>query len=403
VKSGIESAYTDGQREFKTVIKGLDAANARLESTMDVLRSTMAESALRPTGEEPRSLLDFIEESSIEATRDALKESIRESKDAQTEFDSSILAFDDNLRDLKTAIGSSNKTSSSRHTSPIPEHLNELETHAQEMALLLESLSRHFDLCVNAIRHTEGGYAAVRQAASNPEPGAEPVSVSGVMNAEENPHEEPLSEEERREMLDILENDAAEVEDVVIELRERLNDMELKHEAILEYVSSLANTYKEVMTAYDLLERVGMHLSGYIIASQDFRLRWEELKTQIQEQMEDLERIRVFYEGYYSSYNGLILEVYRRKQAEEKVKSIARKAMDQMEKVYEADMKEREGFQLDSGEYLPYDLYPGVNAAAPRWELREVGEKMGSTPDLDRTVVEAAARRDRERRREDHR
>ena len=271
------------------------------------------------------------------------------------------------------------------------------------MALLLESLSRHFDLCVNAIRHTEGGYAAVRQAASNPEPGAEPVSVSGVMNPEENPHEEPLSEEERREMLDILEKDAAEVEDVVIELRERLNDMELKHEAILEYVSSLANTYKEVMAAYDLLERVGMRLSGYIIASQDFRLRWEELKTQIQEQMEDLERIRVFYEGYYSSYNGLILEVYRRKQAEEKVKSIARKAMEQMEKVYEVDMKEREGFQLDSGEYLPYDLYPGVNAAAPRWEFREVGEKMGSTPDLNRTVVEAAARRDRERRRGDQR
>jgi len=70
----------------QTVIKGLDAANARLESTMDVLRSTMAESALRPTGEEPRSLLDFIEESSIEATRDALKESIRESKVDPTKF-----------------------------------------------------------------------------------------------------------------------------------------------------------------------------------------------------------------------------------------------------------------------------------------------------------------------------
>lgn len=80
MRSGIERIYTDGQRDFKTVIKSLDAANTRLESTMELLRNTMAESALRPAGEAPRSLLTFVEESSIEVTRDALKESIRESK-----------------------------------------------------------------------------------------------------------------------------------------------------------------------------------------------------------------------------------------------------------------------------------------------------------------------------------
>jgi len=65
---------------IQNVIRTLDAANARLESTMDVLRSTMVEAALRPDGEEPRSLLDFVDEEGVETMRDALKESIRETK-----------------------------------------------------------------------------------------------------------------------------------------------------------------------------------------------------------------------------------------------------------------------------------------------------------------------------------
>lgn len=62
------------------MIKTLDAANSRLEATMDILRSTMVEAAFRPKDEEPRSLLDFVDEQGVETMRDALKESIREAK-----------------------------------------------------------------------------------------------------------------------------------------------------------------------------------------------------------------------------------------------------------------------------------------------------------------------------------
>lgn len=62
------------------MLKTLDAANERLESTMDVLRSTMVEAAFRPAAEESRSLLDFVDEQDVETMRDALKESIRQSR-----------------------------------------------------------------------------------------------------------------------------------------------------------------------------------------------------------------------------------------------------------------------------------------------------------------------------------
>lgn len=264
------------------------------------------------------------------------------------------------------------------------------------MALSLESLSRHFDLCVNAIRHTEGGSAAVRRAASNPEPGSDPVSVSGVMSPLDAASDVEISSAERAAMLEVLENDAAEVEDVVIELRERLLDMETLHETILSHVSSLKSSFKETTSAFELLESVGTRLSHYMAASTDFRQRWSEIKAQIGTQMDELESITAFYASYYSSYNSLLLEIHRRRQAEDKMKSIARKAREAMQKLYDADLKEREEFHELVGEFLPGDLYSSVKAAPARWEVKKLQEEglvEMSTPELEREVVEEARRR----------
>lgn len=323
-------------------------------------------------------------------------------QEAQTEFDTSILAFDDDLRSIRSAMKASPSPSQTQdeNSSPIPTHLHSLETHAQEMAGLLNNLTDHFDMCITAIRHTEGGYAAVKKAASSQPPGSDLVSVSGVMNTE-NEIGEPISEEERQEMMEILEKDAAQVDDVVMDLREILNEMEATHEAILEHVAALASTYNETTAAYKLLEEVGSRLSNYIMSSQDFRLHWEETKLNIQEQLTELESMRVFYESYSASYDDLILEVSRRKTSQDKIKQIARKAMEQIEKVYEADLREREEFRIDSGEYLPADLWPGVHVTPPRWEFGLADEKDGNVPELGESVVEAAGKRNRERDRTD--
>ena len=291
---------------------------------------------------------------------------------------------------------SSSQSHASLATSPIPESLNMLEIHAQEMASLLDSLVSHFDLCVNAIRHTEGGFAAVRKAASSLPPGADPVSVSGVMSAEsQNLNEEPLSEEERTEMLQVLENDAAQVDDVVAELREHLNEMETKHEAILEHVSVLTAEYSSTTAAFTILENISAHLPGYIMSSSDFRLYWEETKQQIREQLEELEGMRVFYENYHASYDALIMEVYRRKKSEDKVKAIIRKAMEQIEEESALDTRERVAFKGDVGDFIPQDLWTGVGASVPRWEFVQRDGEGNETPRLERTIVEAARNRDK--------
>lgn len=68
----------------KEVLQSLDVADIRLQKTMDVLRSTIVESAFRPEGEEPKSLLHFVDETGVETLRSNLKETIDESQVCRT-------------------------------------------------------------------------------------------------------------------------------------------------------------------------------------------------------------------------------------------------------------------------------------------------------------------------------
>jgi autophagy-related protein 17 len=75
-RRSMTKTYDSGKRGFKRVIKSLDAANEQLETTMDVLRDRIVESAFRPKGEERRNLLDFVDVAQVETMTSTLKDNI---------------------------------------------------------------------------------------------------------------------------------------------------------------------------------------------------------------------------------------------------------------------------------------------------------------------------------------
>jgi autophagy-related protein 17 len=280
------------------------------------------------------------------------------------------------------------------------------------MALLLESLVSHFDLCANAVKHTEGGFAAIKRAASdNLLPDG--VTISGVMADPDTSASHdlaPMSEDERTEMLTILLSDAPQVLDVVQELNARLISMEESSLLITNHLNDLRAAYASTTTAFNTLESIASRLPSYINASTVYLSRWESFKSLLEEQTLELDNMRVFYEGYFTSYDGLILEVSRRRQVEDKMKHILRKAMEQVQRLADADRKEREGFRRDVGDFLPADLWEGLTSEAPRWAVvldgvegeggGEEGEReVMETPELGKKVVEDANKREMERRR----
>jgi autophagy-related protein 17 len=80
VKNGVDHVFKEGERDFQDTLQSLDAADNRLKKTMEVLRSTLVDAAFRPSNEEPRSLLDFVDEAGVETTRSALRHCIDQSQ-----------------------------------------------------------------------------------------------------------------------------------------------------------------------------------------------------------------------------------------------------------------------------------------------------------------------------------
>ncbi|OBT96007.1 autophagy- protein 17 [Pseudogymnoascus verrucosus] len=397
VRSGIQVVYDDGQADFENVIKNLDDADDRLKKTMSTLRTTIVASALRPPSEPPRSLLDFIDENAIEATRSALKNTIDLTQSARSSFASSIRTFDTSRQALKSAISSA-PAPTPAHSSPIPPLLHDLRNHAAEMALLLESLTSHFDLCAKAVKHTEGGFLALKAAASNNQLPAG-VTVSGVIpSPAASSHLTPISPAERSAMLRVLAADATELPAVVQDLDLRLQEMEALLPHISHHVSAARSAYTATTAAFSMLEHLAASLPSYIAASTSFASAWQSAKAALNDQADELTNMRTFYDGYLASYDGLVLEVARRHGAERKMKNVLAKAMEQVERLREADTAERKAFRREVGAFLPSDLWEGLVGDAPRWEVGVFEEGGGSTPGLERGIVEGSLGRERERR-----
>ncbi|KAH7009363.1 autophagy-related protein 17 [Microdochium trichocladiopsis] len=371
IRKSMIRTYDSGKREFKLVIKSLDASNSRLEETMAVLRKRIVDKAFRPPGEEPRDLLDFVDEAQVDAMRDALKENIAALQSTQTSFDGDLLRLETDLRDLSKALApipAPESPSASADQQSLLHLLESMVNNSHAMAELLASLTKHFDFCVTAVRTTDGGadLARIKAAeASASQGGTEDVSISGVI-ADQESHMagqfENMTHEDRAQMLEVLVQDASEVEDVLQELTERIQEMEAEAAQLDEQTNRVKATYMATLDGFRVLEDIGSRLSSYVAAETEFRHRWVEEHNTIEDKMEEMGQLEAFYETYAGSYDGLILEVERRRALEDKVLSIWKKAKDSIDKVVAEDRHQREYFRHEVAEYIPTDLWPGMDA-----------------------------------------
>lgn len=313
---------------------------------------------------------------------------------------------------MKKAMASSPSSSppspsSSAAYQPIPHLLAALTNHSHAMAEHLASLTRHFDMCVTAVRTTEGGAAlALRKAAevTQSQGGGDPVSISGVI-AEQDSHMadlEPMSAEERAEVVQVVVQDAPEVDEVVAELTAVLHHMEGDFETLRDRADGIRASYLSTVAAFHALEDVGSRLRSYVAAEAEYADRRENERRAIFKTLGQMDELRVFYEGYVGAYESLMLEVERRRSVQDKIHSIWRKAKENVNRLVDADVKEREIFRQEIGEFLPEDLWFGMNDPVQRWDVvpvddpGETGDPSGgreSTPVPEKHVVDTARER----------
>ncbi|KIW62557.1 hypothetical protein, variant 2 [Phialophora macrospora] len=400
VQFELETAAQGIQLEFQAVIRELDETGARLLQCIDLLKQTKVEHAFKTAIEGELqdaagkdTLHDFVDDNGVETIKQAMEVAIDNVQSAQQEMNDSIQALEADLQSINEVLNSraelSGTESELQQPFTVAGTLALLENHAHEMARSLESLVKHFDLCVTAIKHTEGGGEAVFQTMN-----AEEVDAVGLGMDELQAPAQPMNDEERVEMLQVLENDAQEVDEVVMELQDRNAEMESQLDKIHRWRERQENAYADVATAFKLLDKISGRLSGYVAEIARHAMRWNEEKAKIEDGIGGMEELCEYYAHFLHAYDGLIVEVARRRTVKKQMERIVAEAHAQLEQMYESDRQLRLEFKTDHGEYLPSDIWSGVNTLPPRYAITRADEEDAtSVPELPRRTVEEALRR----------
>ena len=380
--------------EYDEVVRGLDEAERRLRETLRGLKETMVEAQLRPEGEQRRCLLDFVDESGVEGLIEDIRSDSKESGTNLERFETGGKCFQNDLQRISGMLDQQRSVENSHSLdtqdgegSRLPEILADLEERAKDMAMNLESLVSHFDLCVRAIKHTEGGGDAAVKIAGDLPKGVDVAQDVGETLPES------LNDEQRADMMRVLEEDAGQVEEVVMEIKGSIVEMEGMHQRVEAYVEQLSSEHESLIGAFDLLEDIGKALPRQITRNQAFLIKWNGERSRVSDRLEEVENAKGFYDGFLRAYDNLIIEIGRRKSVEGKIDRVIQDTMSKLKRLYEDDMDEREAFKQEQGEFLPIDIWPGLLNAPTRFNIRPVDGIIDTVPDISKSIIHKAIRR----------
>jgi autophagy-related protein 17 len=309
---------------------------------------------------------------SVDKLREAMKKSIEELQGIQQSFDGDLLRFDTEIRNLRKLMQEA-PAEIDMAAEERADRLAGLVERSAHMAQCLSDLTNHFDMCVTAIRTTEGAAALARRKAAETT-GPDGVSISGVIAEQDDSDLEPKTAEDRAEMLKVVVQDAAEVDDVVKDILDNFSAIEQDVQIMGEEHSTAKAIYTNTLSAYSAIGEIGDRLGAYLAAEEHFRQRWDQEKDAVHGKLDEMNQLREFYERYSSAYDSLVLEVERRKGVEDKIQGIWRKAQESVDKLLALDLEAREAFRADVGEFLPTDLWEDMQGPTTRYHVVPVEE-----------------------------
>ncbi|KAK6543883.1 autophagy protein 17 [Orbilia ellipsospora] len=232
-----------------------------------------------------------------------------------------------------------------------------MEEHASVMASLLESLARHYDLCSLALKQAE--------------------SHDGGVSSEEG---DLQTEEDKADMLAVLQRDAGEVDDVVNEIKERLDEMETTSVLVEQTVAQIGDHYRTMLSLLGSMHDGQSLLVNCTLQSKEFVQKQKDNQEVIAERLDELQRLTDHYVLFGEAYDALLVEVGRRIAVQRQKDTIIQEALAKIDMLNEGDLLEREQFRSEFGDYLPSDIWPGLSdppgaymiQPTDVWEIPEV-------------------------------
>ena len=121
---------------------------------------------------------------------------------------------------------------------------------------------------------------------------------------------------------------------------------------------------------------------------------WTDERQKISDCMGGMEELCEMYESFLTAYDGMIVEAARRKTVRKRMEKVVQEAQKQLDQLYQDDMAEREHFRSEQGEYLPSDIWHGLDVMPAQFGFQRLNEEgLSSIPDLPKEAVAGALRR----------
>lgn len=268
---------------------------------------------------------------------------------------------------------------------------NEIAIHAHAMAMLLESLTHHYDQCCQALQmEKELTDMATTRNITNTEGrlNATPVTDEQLAVALD------AKKEDLVDLMQVLENDSSELEVVVDELQERYADISTLSGQVSQYEETLMQAHQYAVSLFDRLEQFGSvmslpqkkspeqqqdldtksfpnnNLHTLLTMFQENQIliseATEEMETKLITEMENL---KVYYRLFLQSYHKVLIEIDRRKTFQRGVEKYLSNIRSHLNYMLVEELKIREDFVQDISDFFPKDLWPGVLDPPPFFEI----------------------------------
>lgn len=333
VQSSIEDFKRYSKDEFEISLRDLNGSEKRLTTALVVLDNIELDGALYKQKDEPQSkkIRSFVYEKGLTNLKEMTKECKGEVGSMQDELSKTVMGYSKSIASLRNQMFSVKaiKKESLEHAN---EGTNLIANHAHAMAMLLESLARHYDQCLKAIEMNDS---------SNNEPKVELLNL-----------------------YEVLENDSKEVEGVVLELEDRNNSIQVSEKSVSEFYQQMQKMHKVVVKYFNQLELFGnTNLPSTLESIDDYSKKQKVQVEKVSKLIEEISSLTDYYEMFSKSYHAMVLEILRRSDAQSKLETYLDDVAKTLNKLHQEELDARKTFLDERGDFLPIDLWPGLTAS----------------------------------------
>lgn len=341
--NSLSKVHKDSVAQVEKEVNELDRNRHKLTESLELLKHTTVDPALGSkvsAGPEPGTSSDctlrtFVYEDGIHQLNETADGAINAVKYVQNDLSNTIKALSrdiDEIRDsmaLATRVQKNNLYQANQGSGSVADH-------AHTMAKLLESLARHYDQCTKAV---------------------EMMKVGDQQN-------------DLEELLQVLENDAEEVQGVIQELQERSEEIKSSEKLVSGFHTQMKDVHSKMQSYFDDLDKFATRkLPAYLDKVDDQLHTQAESIAEVQKLVQEVGSLDEYYHLFYKSYHVLLLEIVRRNKAQAKMQEMITDMSRTLTNLYQEEVELRRTFVEQRGVYLPSDLWPGLSDAPPEPQI----------------------------------